>query len=706
MLFSGFLTALLLTTSFQFNFEGSNIENHIREKNLYYSGFSHEEKVSFCEEGDHFSCKIVFLEKINSDDPAEEIEQIIESLHQDHRNIGIYLFIEKKWEEISIEKLKTYMGLLDKEYSDLLYGTYLRKLYLSGDVSRFMEDYRQLANSELTSYYIRELLKKDVSKALYYVRGLQINFSESFYDSISKLFDSYSNKLSGNELNEFRMWTLEYNYKKVRYTRAINIAEGWYGREGYNDPYAWRAHLYRAMSYTKLRQHARAQAIYRRLEKSLNKDQLDSADLYKFYSEYSYTEAALGNNQKSIDLNFEGYNYFLDRNDDAAAQFLYDAADMSRLDLQFGTAIGLYSSYIHKYPDHGRIDVARFLLFWSYYRIGNLAGAANILDGIIADSEEMSYSGRRAEYWKARVLENRGYKEEAYAVFCHFAQTFPASFYGSLAAGRVKHHQYNCPEVEEEETYGEILFQDQDLISETGWIIAAMAVGDRAGTRRILRLARRTITNSGGEMDRLVTSYAARTVDFHSMATRMITSISNFSAASREYFKYIYTIAFEEEILAHADFYNVPPMFVFSIARQESLFNVAAISTSYAIGLLQILPSTAQILANGENYGKITPSLLKRPLTNARFGIRYLSDLLRRFDGNVPLAAAAYNAGPGRVGRWVNNNPEMEIDEYIEDIPIFQTRNYVKRVMGNYAIYNYIFKGKVYDDWHFDLPVR
>jgi soluble lytic murein transglycosylase-like protein len=705
---SGFVASLLFTASFHLNFEGNNIEDHIRQKNHYYSEFSHLEKTSFCEQGDHFACKIVFLEKLNQDDPVEGIESVIEQLHIDHRNLAIYLLIDKKWQELSIEKLKIYMGLLDKEHSDRLYGTYLKKLYLSGDVAQFMTDYRQLRNSELTTYYIRELLKKDVSKALYYMRDLQINFSESFYDSISKLFDSYSNRLSGDELNEFRMWTLEYNYKKVRYTRAINIAEGWYGRGGYNDPYSWRAHLYRAMSYTKLRQHSRAQAIYRRLEKSLNQDRLDSADLYKFYSEYSYTEAALGNNQKSIDLNFEGYNYFLVQkdDDDAAASFLYDAADMSRLDLQFGTAIGLYSSYIHNYPDHGRIDVARFLLFWSYYRIGNLAGAANILDGIISDSEEMSYSRRRAEYWKGRVLENRGYKEEAYAVFCHFAKTLPASFYGSLAAGRVKHNQYNCPEVEQEEVYDEILFQDQNLISETGWIIAAMAVGERDGTRQILRLARSSISNSGGEMDRLITSYAARTVDYHSMATRMITSISNFSATSREYFKYIYTIAFEEEILAHADFYDVPPMFVFSIARQESLFNITAVSTSYAIGLLQILPSTAQILADGENYGKITTSLLKRPLTNARFGIRYLSDLLRRFDGNVPLAAAAYNAGPGRVGRWVNNNPQMEIDEYIEDIPIFQTRNYVKKVMGNYAIYNYIFEGKVYDDWQFDLPVK
>jgi len=702
----GILASLFIAASFQLNFEGNNIEDHIRQKNVYYSGFSHEEKTDFCSKGDHFACKIVLLEKLRGDASVEEIENVLEMLHPDHRNLGYYLLINEKWQDIPIEKLKGYMGQLDKEYSDRLYGTYLRKLYLSGDISTFMQDYRQERNSELTTYYISELLKRDVSKALYYMRDLKINFSESFYDTVSAMINKHSSKFSGNELNEFRIWTLEFNYRKVRYTQAINLAEGWYGREGYQNPYAWRAHLYRAMSYTKLRQHSRAQAIYRRLESSLNPAILEDSDLFKFYSEYEYTEAALGNNQKSIDLNFAGYNYFVEKDDDIAAKFLYDAADMSRLDLQFGTAKGLFTTYINKYPDHRMSDVAQFLLFWIYYRLENYSGAGNILDSIISGSEELSYSKERAEYWKGRVLEKTGHKEAAAEIFCRFANQMPASFYGSLAAGRIKKLGIECLETFDENNDQSIVFNDEKLIPDTGWVIAAMAGEEREQIRRILLLVNRNISDVGGEMDRLITSYAARTVDYHSMATRMITSISNFSGASREYFKLVYTIAFEEEILTHADFYDVPPMFVFSIARQESLFNITAVSTSYAIGLLQILPSTAQILADGENYGKITPDILKRPLTNARFGIRYLSDLLRRFDGNVPLAAAAYNAGPGRVGRWVNNNPQMEIDEYIEDIPIFQTRNYVKKVMGNYAIYNFIFEGKVYDDWQFDLPVK
>ncbi len=707
MFYPAFLSTLLFAASFQLSFEGNDIEDHIDQKTLYYSEFSNDEKKMFCKQGDAFACKVVFLDKLNLENSSvEDMSIILEHLDPEHRDIGYFLLISERWQDISVEKLRGYLGLLDEDYADRLYSVYLRKLYLSGDIETFMRDYRQERNAELTTYYINELLKQDVRKALYYMRDLRVNFSESFYDSISAMINRHSDKLSGDDLSEFRIWTLEYNYRKVRYTRAINLAEGWYGRGGYENPYAWRAHLYRAMSFTKLRQHSRAQAIYRRLENSLNKEVLDDSDLFKFYSEYSYTEAALGNNEKSIELNFEGYYHFVETDAESAAKFLYDAADMSRLDLQFGTAIGLYTLYINNYPEHRLIDVARFLLFWSYYRLENYGGARNILDGIIVDAEEMSYSRRRAEYWKGRVFEKTGEKEKASEIFCNFAQKFPATFYGSLAAGRVRHLEIGCPQTDDGEEETSIVFHDQRLIPDTDWVVGALALNNREQTRRILLLVNRNISNNGEEMDRLIASYAARTVGYHAMATRMITSISNFSGSSREYFKLVYTIAFEEEILAHADFYEVSPMFVFSIARQESLFNIRAVSTSYAIGLLQILPSTAQLLANSENYGKVTPSLLKRPLTNARFGIRYLSDLLKRFDGNAPLAAAAYNAGPGRVGRWVNNKSEMEIDEYIEDIPIFQTRNYVKRVMGNYAIYNYIFKGKVYDNWQFDLPVR
>ena len=276
-----------------------------------------------------------------------------------------------------------------------------------------------------------------------------------------------------------------------------------------------------------------------------------------------------------------------------------------------------------------------------------------------------------------------------------------------MAASRIREKGFTCDLKGKTEQSGKTQkFRDDMMMSETGWILAAMVADNQATTGKVLRTASGTIMEKGAEIDRLTASYCAKTVNNHTLAANLIKSISNFSGTSKDYFKLQYTIAFEEEILSHSDFYGVPPMFVFSIARQESLFSVGAVSTSYAIGLLQLLPSTAQLLANKENYGKISPDVLKKPLTNVRFGIRFLSDLLTIYGGSIPLAAAAYNAGPGRISRWVENKSDMEIDEFIEDIPIFQTRNYVKKVMGNMAVYNYIFENKVYDELEFKLPAK
>ena len=72
---------------------------------------------------------------------------------------------------------------------------------------------------------------------------------------------------------------------------------------------------------------------------------------------------------------------------------------------------------------------------------------------------------------------------------------------------------------------------------------------------------------------------------------------------------------------------------------------------------------------------------------------RYLQRLMEKFSGNVPLAAASYNAGPHRVQAWLQNFGSLDMDEFVEHIPFVETRNYVKKVVRNYQIYNLLYDG-------------
>lgn len=131
-----------------------------------------------------------------------------------------------------------------------------------------------------------------------------------------------------------------------------------------------------------------------------------------------------------------------------------------------------------------------------------------------------------------------------------------------------------------------------------------------------------------------------------------------------------------------------------SIARQESSFDAGAVSPAGAFGLMQLMPATARHVAKTNGLPFDRQRLLHDASYNLKLGSAYMNDLLDRFDGSVLLAIAAYNAGPSRVSRWLDRfgDPRDEIVgpiDWIESIPISETRNYVQRVLESYMIYRH-----------------
>jgi soluble lytic murein transglycosylase len=134
------------------------------------------------------------------------------------------------------------------------------------------------------------------------------------------------------------------------------------------------------------------------------------------------------------------------------------------------------------------------------------------------------------------------------------------------------------------------------------------------------------------------------------------------------------------------------PALVNAISRQESNFDPEAVSSANARGLMQLLPSTAQLVARRIGVRHQVGMLTTDPAHNMRLGAAYLSDLIGRFGGALPLAVAGYNAGPGRVDEWVGTYGDprggsIAMLDWMEQIPFAETRNYVQRVLENVAIY-------------------
>lgn len=139
----------------------------------------------------------------------------------------------------------------------------------------------------------------------------------------------------------------------------------------------------------------------------------------------------------------------------------------------------------------------------------------------------------------------------------------------------------------------------------------------------------------------------------------------------------------------------------YAIARQESEFNISARSGAGALGLLQLLPGTAQDMARKAGLSYSQSRLTTDAAYNATLGSRYLDEQLSRFSGNYILTFAGYNAGPRRAQEWVDRygdprgkNIDTVVD-WIERIPFTETRGYVQRVMENYQVYKMRLTGRV-----------
>lgn len=185
-----------------------------------------------------------------------------------------------------------------------------------------------------------------------------------------------------------------------------------------------------------------------------------------------------------------------------------------------------------------------------------------------------------------------------------------------------------------------------------------------------------------------------RAGDFHAAVTSaepLVTSaLYGGAPVDREIWELAYPRAFFTPVGQMAPRTGVDPYLALAVMREESRFDPGAVSPARAIGLMQLLLSTAQ----GVLGRPVTPARLMDPEVNIRAGMAYLGRLLEGFDENVPLAVAAYNAGPAGMRRQ-GGLARTDLDRFVESIPYAETRAYVQRVLQSYGIYRWLDESRI-----------
>ena len=159
--------------------------------------------------------------------------------------------------------------------------------------------------------------------------------------------------------------------------------------------------------------------------------------------------------------------------------------------------------------------------------------------------------------------------------------------------------------------------------------------------------------------------------------------------------KYIYPYPYQDIVILYAEANGVPPSLVASVIMHESKFSEIVHSPRGAIGLMQLMPETAEWIAGQLGETDFSLQKLHEPEMNIRYGTWYLALLEQEFEGNLILALAAYNAGRGVVHEWMEENDWSSDFDDISAIPYPETRVYVERVLKDKKHYEKLYHSDV-----------
>jgi len=292
------------------------------------------------------------------------------------------------------------------------------------------------------------------------------------------------------------------------------------------------------------------------------------------------------------------------------------------------------------------------------------------------DGAPTEHSKSRGAYWLGRAHETAGHSKEAMEWFGR-AAAFGQTFYGQLAARRVPGGTRQMP------TDPTPTPAEQDALAGRELVAAARYIGQAGEPERtrpfLLRLARQ-VTTPGETLLLAELASDLKRPDVALVIARRATDSG----------VVLFDALFPVVDLGATG--SIERALALALTRQESGFNAAAVSSSGALGLMQLLPTTAREVAGKLSLPFVEDKLTSDPAYNVTLGSQYLAQMLKRFGGSYELALAAYNAGPNRIPRWLDamgdpRNGKVDMVDWIEMIPLRETRNYVQRIMEGLAVY-------------------
>ncbi|MES1245111.1 MAG: lytic transglycosylase domain-containing protein [Acidobacteriota bacterium] len=308
-------------------------------------------------------------------------------------------------------------------------------------------------------------------------------------------------------------------------------------------------------------------------------------------------------------------------------------------------AVVLWADLSEVYPEHGDAQRGRYWQARALERLGRPGEARRIYSGMIASSDTSDFYGRRAmdrlgETPVSSELSEIQLAQASAAKFPSDPRLERAKLLTDLGLDELARREMKLVENEA---------NPRDLLA-----LRALVLGREGKRRESIALLREAFPALGGPQQ---------------------------STVPAEILRAYYPLDYQETIVAAARANGLPPSLVAGIIRQESAFDPRATSTVGARGLMQLMPPTAREMAERLDVSAPRDGLYD-PEYSIELGSAYVKQLLRMFDGNIELALAGYNGGPNRIQRlWNEAGPSPELDDFVENLGLAESRDYVKRIL-------------------------
>ena len=366
-------------------------------------------------------------------------------------------------------------------------------------------------------------------------------------------------------------------------------------------------------------------------------------------------------------------------------------------------AVELYTQLTTKYPDSEYAPEAHWWLAWDRIKSENYKSVLNELKSCAAKYDKLR-QGARFSYWIGKVAEKEQQPLEAKKAYEETANKFGNNYYGWRARARLN-SLAGKPDIGWSTEFDTHLNLYTTLQSKGGWswptppaVVPYKQIVAHCGETEASLVELH-------QWDECLEILPQDTLpELRAMCLAKMSLVREaINTASRDLqgkpnaepkWQMAYPLLHSNVIGTESSAKQVDPFLAHALIREESRYNVRALSGSNAIGLMQLMPATAMGVAKRLGVSIKSNEDIHKPENNLKLGIDYLSYTINRFKGNAMLAVASYNGGPNAVASWTKRFSMDDPDYFVENIPFTETRDYVRKVFGSYWNYSAIYKAK------------